>query len=132
MGSTMAGRLVDHNRIVVYDNLTRNSLKDKPFKNHRNLELVVGDVLDFAHVCQAMQGADIVVHCAAIAGVDTMIYYPVPLHLQGLYASLGYGENRLPASEAASQEVLSLPMYPELTEVQQVAVAEAMREFYGG
>jgi len=65
-------------------------------------------------------------------GIGTMIYYPVPLHLQGLYASLGYGEGSLPASEAASREVLSLPMYPELTEAQQVTIAEAMREFYGG
>jgi dTDP-4-amino-4,6-dideoxygalactose transaminase len=63
-------------------------------------------------------------------GIGTMIYYPVPLHIQRLYASLGYGEGSLPESEAASREVLSLPMYPELTEAQQVAVARAMREFY--
>ena len=77
IGSTLAGRLVDQNCIVVYDNLSRNSLKNKPFKNHPNLELVEGDVLDFEHVCQAMQGADIVVHCAAIAGIDTVIKSPV-------------------------------------------------------
>jgi len=64
-------------------------------------------------------------------GIGTMIYYPIPLHLQGLYASLGYGEGSLPASETASREVLSLPMYPELTEDQQILVADAMREFYG-
>ena len=90
-------------------------------------------------------------------GIGTMIYYPVPLHLQGLYASLGYGEGSpstspwssgtcpgrqvqgprtegsgrcLPASEAASREVLSLPMYPELTEAHQQEVARAIREFY--
>jgi len=77
IGSTLAGRLVDHNRIVVYDNLSRNSLKNKSFKDHPNLELIEGDVLDFEHVCQAMQGADIVVHCAAIAGIDTVIKSPV-------------------------------------------------------
>ena len=65
-------------------------------------------------------------------GIDTMIYYPVPLHLQGLYASLGYGEGSLPASEAASREVISLPMYPELTEAQQQEVPWAIREFYDG
>ena len=64
-------------------------------------------------------------------GISTMIYYPLPLHLQRLYASLGYGEGSLPVSEAASREVLSLPMYPELMEEQQVAVAEAIRGFYG-
>jgi len=65
-------------------------------------------------------------------GIGTMIYYPIPLHLQGLYAGLGYGENSLPESEKASQEVLSLPIYPELTEGQQVVVAEAIRGFYIG
>ena len=64
-------------------------------------------------------------------GIGTMIYYPVPLHLQRLYADLGYGEGSLPVSEAASREVLSLPMYPELTEAQQQEVARAIREFYG-
>jgi dTDP-4-amino-4,6-dideoxygalactose transaminase len=64
-------------------------------------------------------------------GIGTMIYYPVPLHLQRLYANLGYGENSLPESERASQEVLSLPMYPELSEAQQQEVAQAIWEFYG-
>ncbi len=77
IGSTLAGRLVDHNHVVIYDNFSRNSLKDKPFKNHPNLQIIEGDVLDFEHVCQAMQGADIVVHCAAIAGIDTVIKSPV-------------------------------------------------------
>ncbi len=63
-------------------------------------------------------------------GIGTMIYYPVPLHLQGLYAGLGYGEGSLLVSEVASREVLSLPMYPELTEAQQQEVAQAIREFY--
>jgi len=64
-------------------------------------------------------------------GIDTMIYYPVPLHLQRLYAGLGYGNGCLPASEAACREVLSLPMYPELAEAQQQEVAQAISEFYG-
>lgn len=62
-------------------------------------------------------------------GIGTMIYYPLPLHLQGLYASLGYGEGTLPESEAASRKAMSLPMYPELTEAQQQEVARAIREF---
>jgi len=77
IGSTLAGRLVEANRVVLYDNLTRNSLKDKPFRNHPNLTLVQGDVLDAEHVLEAMKGADIVVHCAAIAGIDTVIKSPV-------------------------------------------------------
>ena len=77
IGSTLAGRLVGNNRIIIYDNLSRNSLKDKPFKEHPNLELVEGDILDFERLNRAMQGADIVVHCAAIAGIDTVIKSPV-------------------------------------------------------
>jgi len=64
-------------------------------------------------------------------GIGTMTYYPVPLHLQRLYAGLGYGNGCLPASEAACREVLSLPMYPELAEAQQQEVAQAISEFYG-
>lgn len=63
-------------------------------------------------------------------GVGTTVYYPVPLHLQGLYADLGYGESSLPVSEAAGREVLSLPMYPELTKAQQEEIAKEIRRFY--
>src|SRR6266536_1305431 len=77
IGSTLAGRLVDHNRLVIYDNLARNSLKDKAIKDHPNLKLVEGDVLNFERLTEAMQGADVIVHCAAIAGIDTVIKSPV-------------------------------------------------------
>ncbi|MEJ5197354.1 MAG: NAD-dependent epimerase/dehydratase family protein [Anaerolineae bacterium] len=77
IGSTLAGRLLEHNRVVLYDNLARNSLQDRPFRDHPNLRLVQGDVLDAGHVAEAMRGADIVVHCAAIAGIDTVIKSPV-------------------------------------------------------
>jgi UDP-glucose 4-epimerase len=77
IGSTLIGKLVEHNSIVVYDNLRRNSLAGKPFATHPNLRLVVGDVLDLEAVAQAMQDAEIVVHCAAIAGIDTVIKSPV-------------------------------------------------------
>ncbi len=77
IGSTLAGRLVDNNRVVVYDNFTRDSLKDKPFNHHPNLSLIQGDVLDFDALQRAMAGADIIVHCAAIAGIDSVIKSPV-------------------------------------------------------
>ena len=63
--------------------------------------------------------------------IGTMIYYPVSIHLQELYAGLGLSQGSLPVSEAASSEVLSLPMYPELTLEQQEEVAAGIREFYG-
>ena len=77
IGSTLIGKLVEHNQIVAYDNLARNALQTKPWKDHRNLQLVVGDVLDYEKLAKAMAGADLVVHCAAIAGIDTVVKNPV-------------------------------------------------------
>jgi UDP-glucose 4-epimerase len=77
IGSTLAGRLVAKNKVVLFDNLSRNSIKDRDFKDHANLALIEGDILDCAAVSEAMKGADIVVHCAAIAGIDTVIKSPV-------------------------------------------------------
>lgn len=77
IGSTLAGKLVEDNRIVLFDSLRRNSLKNQPFNKHSNLSLIEGDVLDFDQVCKAIQGADYVIHCAAIAGIDTVIKSPV-------------------------------------------------------
>ena len=77
IGSTILGRLVDHNQVIVYDNLTRNSLKDRHFRNHKNLKLINGDVLDYESLARAMANSNIIVHCAAIAGIDTVIKKPV-------------------------------------------------------
>ena len=57
IGSTLAGRLVEDNRIVVYDNLSRDSLKDKVFRSHPNLTLIEGDILDFTTLRKAMEGS---------------------------------------------------------------------------
>jgi UDP-glucose 4-epimerase len=77
IGSTLIGRLIDDNRVIVYDNLSRNSLKDRAFKNHPNLTVIQGDVLDYPSLEKAMRAPDIIVHCAAIAGIDTVIKSPV-------------------------------------------------------
>jgi dTDP-4-amino-4,6-dideoxygalactose transaminase len=64
--------------------------------------------------------------------IGSAIYYPVPLHLQKCFASLGYGERSLPATEQACREVLSLPVYPELTAAEQDAVIDAITDFCQG
>lgn len=77
IGSTLAGTLLDRNEIVIYDNFSRDSLQHRSFRDHDNLEVVTGDVLDDDGVAEAMRGAELVIHCAAIAGIDTVIESPV-------------------------------------------------------
>ena len=60
-------------------------------------------------------------------GIATGIHYPIPLHLQPAYHYLGYQPGAFPNAEAASQKILSLPMFPELTEEQIRFIAEAIR-----
>ena len=76
IGSTLIGRLIEQNPITVYDDFRRDSLSDKPYASHPNLTVVKGDVLDPVGLAQAMTGAQIVIHCAAVAGIDTVIKRP--------------------------------------------------------
>jgi UDP-2-acetamido-2-deoxy-ribo-hexuluronate aminotransferase len=61
-------------------------------------------------------------------GIPTAIHYPIPLHLQPVFANLGFGQGSFPISERAGQRVLSLPMHPYLTEEQQLTVVDALLE----
>ncbi len=76
IGSTLVGHLIDSNRVIAYDNFRRNALINKSYSNHPNLVVIEGNVLNFRHLMKAMEKADIVVHCAAIAGIDTVIIKP--------------------------------------------------------
>ncbi len=61
-------------------------------------------------------------------GIDTGIHYPIPLHLQPVYQSLGYKIGDFPEAEKAANEILSLPIYPALTDAQMHQIVEAIKE----
>jgi dTDP-4-amino-4,6-dideoxygalactose transaminase len=63
------------------------------------------------------------------AGIGSAIHYPVPLHLQRAYVSLNYGVGDFPVTESTAAEIVSLPMYPQLTLAQQEKVAVAVKGF---
>jgi dTDP-4-amino-4,6-dideoxygalactose transaminase len=65
------------------------------------------------------------------AGVSTIIYYPIPIHRQPAYANLGYGPGSLPVTERLCTEVLSLPIFPELSQAQQEQVITVLRRLVG-
>jgi UDP-glucose 4-epimerase len=77
IGTTLARRLAESNEIVALDNLHRDALSDTELAEHPNLTFHQGDVLDAELVRTLAAGATHIVHCAAIAGVDTVLQSPV-------------------------------------------------------
>ena len=77
IGTTLAGRLVDHNDIVILDNYHRNALRHTRLSEHPNVKIIRGDVTDPDTAHAAAEGCEIIVHLAAIAGVDTVLRMPV-------------------------------------------------------
>jgi len=77
IASMLISRLADQNEIVVFDNYTRNTLKNTIYANHPNVRQVEGDVLDYEKLKNAMKGAQLVVHAAAIAGIESTVRNPV-------------------------------------------------------
>jgi dTDP-4-amino-4,6-dideoxygalactose transaminase len=70
---------------------------------------------------------DAVAKSLTAQGVQTVVHYPVPIHRQKAYAELGYGEGAFPKAEQAARTVLSLPMFPEMTQDHIACVARALR-----
>lgn len=77
IGTSLASRLCAHNSVVLFDNMTRNALKATPLLDNDNVELVRGDVLDKSALAKVCADADIIVHMASIAGVDSVMKQPV-------------------------------------------------------
>lgn len=73
IGSHLAERLVEENQVVVYDNLHRNAIQFCDFVDHPNFRIVHGDIMDRATLEEAVHGCQIVIHCAAIAGVYSVV-----------------------------------------------------------
>ena len=63
-------------------------------------------------------------------GIKTVIHYPIPIHLQEVYGSLGFKKGDFPVSERLSGSILSLPMFPELTNEEIEYISEKIHEFY--
>ena len=70
---------------------------------------------------------DDILRCLHDEGIGAGIHYPVPVHLQPAFRHLGYGSGDFPVAEAAARQLLSLPLYPQITREQQVRVADAVR-----
>jgi len=77
IANTLIRHYVENNKIVVYDNFHRDTLSGSTVANHPNITIVKGDVLDLDNMTKAMAGADVVIHAAGIAGIDTVIKDPV-------------------------------------------------------
>lgn len=69
-------KVVENNSITIFDNFARDTFSSSPLAGHPNVKVVRGDVLDFETLHDAMKGAEVVVHAAAIAGIDTVIVHP--------------------------------------------------------
>jgi UDP-glucose 4-epimerase len=77
IANTLIQQLIKKNKIVVYDNFHRDTLTGSGLATHPNITIIKGDVLDFELLLESMVGADIVIHAAGIAGIDTVIKNPV-------------------------------------------------------
>jgi len=77
IANTIMKQYIEDNKIIAYDNFHRDTLSNSGLANHSNLTIVRGDVLDKDLLIKSMKGADIVIHAAGIAGIDTVIINPV-------------------------------------------------------
>jgi len=106
----------------LYDRLFEGSRVGRPWRDPRARHIYNQYVI-------RVQDRDGLKSFLAQRGIGTEVYYPIPLHLQPCFASLGYRPNDLPNAEAAARETLALPIFPELGEERLRYVAATVREF---
>lgn len=105
-----------------YDDALKNTRFTLPYRDPR-----AGHI--FHHYTLRSRERDQVQRFLDERGIDSRVYYAVPLHRQPVFSDLKYGEGELRHTEEAAEEVLSLPVYPEMTEDQQARVIEALLEY---
>jgi dTDP-4-amino-4,6-dideoxygalactose transaminase len=100
----------------------------------RGLQTIPAPVADKSHVFNnyviGAERRDELKKFLADQGIQSEIYYPLPLHLQNCFADLGHNKGDFPQSELAAGRVLALPLYPELSAAQQELVVEGIECFY--
>ena len=77
IANTLIRHYIEKNEIIVYDNFHRDTLTGSGLANHPNMTIIKGDVLDADLLTLSMKGANVVIHAAGIAGIDTVIKNPV-------------------------------------------------------
>jgi UDP-glucose 4-epimerase len=76
IANRIISRFIEDNTIIIYDNFCRDTLSSSIYANHKNLSVIQGDVLDYDTLLSSMKHSDIVIHAAAIAGIDSVIKSP--------------------------------------------------------
>lgn len=108
-------------------------VKENELSHHISIPVVKNDRNHIFHqyTIKVLQDVrDGLLQFLKLNGIGCEVYYPLPLHLQECFGYLGYKKGDFPVSEKAAQSVLSLPMYPELTEEKQKYVVEKIHDFY--
>jgi UDP-glucose 4-epimerase len=100
IGSKLIDKLSQHNHIVVYDNLSRNTLQTTQLMTHQRVKVIKGDILDLHHLKKSVENCDLFIHAAAIAGINQTVLSPVNTMLTNMMGTA----NALEAAQEAGVE----------------------------
>ena len=99
-------------------------------KNKALLKKFLNDNFPQEDLTEDLSSRDLLKKALKNQNIDTIIYYPIPIHLQPAYKKLGYSKGSLPITERLCNEVLSLPMFPEMTIEEQLYVVESIKKAF--